>query len=110
MRRSFGKQRKLGLLDKARPERKEETIKLTGKKAGLEGIPLTELACDQKELVRKTMTDVLAPFARRDTHESMKLIEKNGFDHRHMAFYKGHDVGNDGVWDVWQIEGPAMLN
>jgi hypothetical protein len=26
-----------------------------------------------------------------------------------MAFYKNHDIGNDGVWDVWQIEGPAML-
>jgi hypothetical protein len=104
-----GKQRKLALLDKARPERKEETIKLTGKKAGLEGIPLTELARDQKELVRKVMTDVLAPFRKRDADESMKLIEKNGFDRLHMAFYKGHDVGNDGVWDVWQIEGPAML-
>lgn len=19
------------------------------------------------------------------------------------------DIGNDGVWDVWQIEGPAMV-
>ncbi len=104
-----GKQRKLALLDKARPERKEETIKLTGKKAGLEGIPLTELARDQKELVRKVMADVLAPFRKGDAQESMKLIEKNGFNHLHMAFYKGHDVGNDGVWDVWQIEGPAMV-
>jgi hypothetical protein len=104
-----GKQRKLALLDKARPERKEQTIKLTGKKTGLEGIPLTELARDQKELVRKVMADVLAPFRKGDAEESMKLIEKNGFDHLHMAFYKGLDVGNDGVWDVWQIEGPAML-
>ena len=104
-----GKQRELALLDKARPERKEETIKLKGKKSGLEGIPLTELTHDQKDLVRKVMADVLAPFRKGDAEESMKLIEKNGFDHLHMAFYKGHDVGNDGVWDVWQIEGPAMV-
>jgi hypothetical protein len=26
-----------------------------------------------------------------------------------MAFYKNMDIGNDGVWDVWQIEGPNML-
>jgi hypothetical protein len=39
----------------------------------------------------------------------MKLVKANGFDNLHMAFYKNHDIGNDGVWDVWQIEGPAML-
>lgn len=44
-----------------------------------------------------------------DSDEAMKLIQKNGFDHLHMAFYKNHDVGKDGVWDVWQIEGPAMV-
>jgi hypothetical protein len=36
-------------------------------------------------------------------------VEKNGFENLHMAFYKNQDVGKDGVWDVWQIEGPAML-
>jgi hypothetical protein len=104
-----GKQRKLALLEKGRPERKEQTIKLTGKKTGLDGIPLAELSRDQRELVRKVMADVLAPFRKQDADESMKLIERNGFENLHMAFYNGPDLGNDGVWDVWQIEGPAML-
>ena len=55
------------------------------------------------------MNDLLAPFRKEDTDEAMKLIEANGFDNLHMAFYKNDDIGNDGVWDVWQIEGPAML-
>jgi hypothetical protein len=104
-----GKQRSLALLDKARPERQEQTVKLTGRTSGLEGIPLTELTRDQKDLVRQVMADVLAPFRKADAEESMKLVEKNGFDHLHMAFYKGHDVGGDGMWDVWQLEGPAMV-
>ena len=104
-----GKQRKMALVERARPERKEQTIKLTGKKSGLDGIPLTELARDQRELVRKVMADVLAPFRKEDAAESMKLIEKNGFENLHMAFYSGNDVGKDEVWDVWQIEGPAMV-
>ena len=41
--------------------------------------------------------------------EALKLVEKNGIDNLHMAFYKNQDIGNDSVWDVWQIEGPAML-
>jgi hypothetical protein len=104
-----GKQRETALKDRARPERKEQTVKLKGTTSGLEGIPIGELTRDQKELARKVMADLLAPFRKADAEESMKLIEKNGFDKLHMAFYKNHDVGDDKVWDVWQIEGPAML-
>ena len=39
----------------------------------------------------------------------MKLVTKNGFDNLHMAFFKQGDIGEDGVWDVWQLEGPAMV-
>ena len=104
-----GKQRKVALLNEAREEKGTETVKLTGKKRGLPGIPVTELTRDQKEHVRKVMTDLLAPFRKADADEAMNLIEAAGFDHLHMAFYKSEDIGNDGVWDVWQIEGPSML-
>ena len=104
-----GKQRKLALLDEPREENHTETVKLTGKKTGLPGIPVTELSRDQKDHVRKVMADLLAPFRKADSDEAMKLIEASGFDNLHMAFYKNDDIGNDGVWDVWQIEGPAML-
>ena len=104
-----GKQRKLALLEEPREEKGTETVKLTGKKQGLPGIPLTELSNDQKDHVRKVMADLLAPFRKADTAEAMKLVEASGFDNLHMAFYKNDDIGNDGVWDVWQIEGPAML-
>lgn len=104
-----GRQHELALLGESRKEQGTDTVKLTGKKTGLPGIPLTELSRDQKELVRKVMADLLAPFRKADADEAMKLVEKNGFDNLHMAFYKNHDVGKDGVWDVWQIEGPAMV-
>ena len=104
-----GKQRKLALLGDSREEQGTDTVRLTGRKTGLPGIPLSELSSDQKELVRKVMADVLAPFRRRDAEEALQLVEKNGFDHLHMSFYQNQDVGKDGVWDVWQIEGPAML-
>ncbi|MBM3834246.1 MAG: DUF3500 domain-containing protein [Verrucomicrobia bacterium] len=104
-----GKQREIALLGDGRKEQGTATVKLTGKKSGLPGIPMTELSRDQKEHVRKVMADVLAPFRKADADEAMKLVEANGFDHLHMAFYKNQDIGNDGVWDVLQIEGPAMV-
>ncbi len=104
-----GKQREQALLGTAREEKGTDTVKLTGKTSGLPGIPLSALSRDQKDEVRKVMADVLAPFRKQDAAEALKLVEQNGFDALHMAFYKNQDVGKDGVWDVWQIEGPAML-
>ncbi len=104
-----GKQRELALLQDSRGEQGTATVKLTGRRTGLPGIPVTELTPDQKDHVRKVMADVLAPFRKSDADEALRLVEANGFDDLHMAFYKKHDIGNDGVWDVWQIEGPAML-
>ena len=103
-----GKQRDLALLGDPRKEEGNKTIELSGKREGLPGIPASELSADQKDLVRKVLADLLAPFRKPDADEAMKLIEAGGFDDLHLAFYKNMDIGNDGVWDVWQIEGPSM--
>jgi hypothetical protein len=105
-----GKQQKLALLrSEPRKEEGTKTVALSGKKQGLAGIPLTELSADQKGLVRKVMADLLAPFRKADADEALKMVEAGGFDNLHMAFYKNMDIGQDGVWDVWQLEGPAMV-
>ena len=104
-----GKQQKMALLGESRPEQGTKTVKLTGKKVGLPGIPLSELSRDQKGQVRKTMNDLLSMFREKDAKEAIKMVENAGFDHLHMAFYKNHDIGDDKVWDVWQIEGPNCL-
>lgn len=105
-----GRQRALALLDEARSEEGTKTVQLTGKKSGLPGIPMTELSHDQRDHVRRVLADLMAPFRKEDAEEALKLVEARGFDQLHMAFYKNHDVGGDGIWDVWQIEGPAMLS
>jgi hypothetical protein len=52
---------------------------------------------------------LLAPFRKQDAAEAMKLIQGAGTENLHLAFYKNQDIGNDGVWDVWQLEGPSMV-
>ena len=104
-----GKQRQQALLDSPRREKGSDTVKLTGKKRGLPGIPLAAITRDQKDLVRKVLADLLAPFRKADADEALKLVEAQGLDNLHMAFFKDSDLGGDGVWDIWQIEGPSML-
>jgi Protein of unknown function (DUF3500)/TAT (twin-arginine translocation) pathway signal sequence len=104
-----GKQRKAALLPQQPEERGTDTVKLPGTSRELPGIPVSDLSRDQQDEVRKVLADLLAPFRKADADEALRLIEANGFDHLAMAFYRSNDIGHDGVWDVWQIEGPAML-
>ena len=103
-----GKQRELALRADPRKEEGVKTIELSGKTDGLHGVPVADLSHDQQDLVRRVLADLLAPFRKADADEAMKMVEAGGFDKLHMAFYKNMDIGNDGVWDVWQIEGPSM--
>ena len=104
-----GKQRKIALKSAPRKERGNDTVKFAAKPSEMVGLPVGEMSSDQQELARKVMHDVLAPFREVDRIESMNLVEKNGFDALHFSYYQNLDIGKDGVWDVWQIEGPAMV-
>ena len=105
-----GKQRKVALLDKrSRGERGNKTIETKGTVKGLEGIPASDFSGDQKDLFRKVLADLLAPFRQQDSTEAMKLIEANGIDKLHLSYYKKENIGEDEVWDVWQVEGPKMV-
>jgi hypothetical protein len=105
-----GKQRAVALIDgRGRSERGTETVKLSGRATDLPGVRVGDLTRDQKELVRRVMSDLLAPFREVDAQESMRLATQTGFDDLRLAFFKQQDLGDDGVWDVWQLEGPHMV-
>jgi hypothetical protein len=105
-----GKQRERALLATPRPETGTKTVSLRGKNADLAGLRAADMSPDQRALLRTVMADVLAPFRREDVEETLKLIERSGgLESLALSFYKNDDIGSDGVWDVWQIEGPSMV-
>lgn len=104
-----GKQREVALLGTSRGEHGNDTVALTGKSKGLEGIRMADLAGDQKDHVMKVVADLLAPFREADAREAMKHIHAGGADNLHLAFYRDENIGEDEVWDTWQIEGPNCI-
>ncbi|MBK7928510.1 MAG: hypothetical protein IPJ98_13780 [Bryobacterales bacterium] len=105
-----GKQRELALVKRApRAEAQNKTVQIKPQ-AERAGIPVSEMSKDQRGLVEKVLADLLLPYRQRDADEAMKLVKaRGGVEGLHMSFYKNLDVGNDGVWDVWQLEGPGMV-
>ncbi len=105
-----GRQRKMALLGDPREERSSATVALKKPGEPLAGLPVSEMTRDQRELVEKVLHDLLLPFREKDRLEAMEDIRaRGGFDELSMSFYKNLDLGNDGVWDVWQLESPTMV-
>jgi hypothetical protein len=103
------KQRERALVDEPRAEKANATVELRrrGEQAGL---PVSDMSRDQKKLVEKVLADLLLPFRQKDRDEAMRLIKANGgVESLWMSFCKNLDIGDDGVWDVWQLESPTMV-
>lgn len=105
-----GRQRQIALIQSAgRAEQATDTVRLHDAASERPGIPVSELSRDQRLLVRQVMADLLAPFRKPDADEAMKLVEAQGIGNLKLAYFQQPNLGNDVVWDVWQIEGPKMV-
>jgi hypothetical protein len=106
-----GKQRETALLTGLpRAEASNKTVRLKSKGEQFAGLPVSDMSRDQRKLVEKVLADLLLPFRKRDTDEAMKYIKAHGgVESLSMSFYKNLDVGDDGVWDVWQLESDTMI-
>jgi hypothetical protein len=88
----------------------ETAIQIQGEGGHFSGIKVADLQADQKQLVEKTLSVLLAPYRKEDTDEVMQILkESGGVDQLHMAFYSQDDIGGDKTWDIWRVEGPSFV-
>ena len=102
-----GKQRKTAI----RPYSPDEkAVAFRGPDGKFPGIPVTELSSDQREQLQKAMRTMLDPYRDVDREEVMQCLSKQGgLDRCSLAFYEDEDLGDDGVWDNWRLEGPSFV-
>ena len=99
-------QRVQALLDKS----PGQTVKLRDEGDILRGLSCKGLSGDQKELVAAVLGDILSPYRKEDVEEAMSLVEAGGgIDSLSISFYKQGDLDEDGVWDIWRLEGPSLV-
>jgi len=102
-----GRQRALALVD-GLP--RENAIGFRGEQGGAAGIPVTELAPDQRAELERVLGILLEPYRTVDRDEARACLAKQGgLERCRLAFYKQGDTGADGVWDNWRLEGPAFV-
>jgi len=88
----------------------EAAVGFKGSKGTFAGIPCTDLSGDEKKQLEKTLTLLIEPFRKEDREEALACLKKQGgLDKCFLSFYKDGDIGNDGVWDNWRLEGPTFV-
>jgi Protein of unknown function (DUF3500) len=85
------------------------TIKLKGAKLPARGMAVADLDSQQKDMVRQLLEMMLRPFRACDAAEVRECLDATGgADKLRLTYFKEGDIGNDGVWDIWKLEGPAF--
>jgi hypothetical protein len=102
------KQQAQALLPKGEPD-DQKTIRLKGNALPQTGLAIAGLDGQQKAMVTQLVEKMLTPFRAFDAEEVRSCLDSNGgVDKLRLTFYKEGDIGNDGVWDIWKLEGPAF--
>lgn len=88
----------------------ETSVQVQGKGGSFPGLAVGEMTADQKGVVKETLQKLLSPYRDQDSSEVMSIIDATGgLDQLRFAFYQQGDLGQDRVWDIWRIEGPAFV-
>lgn len=105
-----GKQRTAALVAKSP---RENAVGFRGAKlhaGNPQGIAVTDLSSDQQGELSRVLGVLLEPFRGSDRAEVRDCLAKQGgLEGCRLLFYKDQDIGNDGVWDNWRLEGPAFV-
>ena len=102
-----GKQRDIALIPEAPQESK---VHFGGPDGQPQGILISELSSDQKEYAQKVLEALVEPYRNADRDEVQRCLKaQGGLDKCRLVFYKSGDLGNDGEWDNWRLEGPSFV-
>ena len=102
-----GKQRKLALVEQA-PD--ESEVHFRKNRKAIPGIHVKELSADQKEHMQTVLQSLVEPYRAVDQEEIARCLKKQGgLDACRITFYQSEDIGEDGVWDIWRLEGPSFV-
>jgi hypothetical protein len=104
-----GKQRQKALIEKDPPD-DETTVRLRGKGGEIAGLSARDLSRDQQEHLEKTLKSMLSMYRPADVEEALGYLkDAGGVESLRVAFYQAGDLGDDGIWDRWRVEGPNLV-
>jgi hypothetical protein len=88
----------------------EAEVEFRGTKGGFPGIAVRELHADVQTALQRVLLALIEPYRKEDQDEALACLQRQGgLESCGLAFYKDSDIGDDGVWDNWRLEGPSFV-
>ena len=98
-------QQQLALIE----DHRKDTPALINLKGDPLGVATETFSSDQLQLLDDTVHQLLSLFRESDQAHARALLARNGGTRAlHIAFAQNHDLGEDGIWDNWQLRGPGL--
>lgn len=89
---------------------REQSVAFRGVKGGMTGLPVSDMSPDQREHMQKVLQTLTEMYRQSDQDEVTKCLKsQGGLDACKLSFYTDKDIGKDGVWDNWRLEGPSFV-
>lgn len=89
---------------------REQAVGFRGSKGGMTGLPVTDMSPDQKEHLQHVLGTLTEMYRASDQDEVLQCLKaQGGLDACQLSFYADQDIGDDGVWDNWRLEGPSFV-
>ncbi|MFM7251250.1 MAG: DUF3500 domain-containing protein [Planctomycetaceae bacterium] len=102
-----GRQREAALVARSPAE---NAVAFRGDSGDIPGLAVAELAPDQRAELDRVVATLLEPFRDGDRAEVRAcLAAQGGLERCRLAFFRDADIGGDGVWDNWRLEGPSFV-
>jgi hypothetical protein len=102
-----GRQRERALVAKSP---REASVGFRKSPTEIPGLPVSSMSVDQRAELQAVMQKLLEPFRVEDRDETMTcLLARGGIGACRLSFFQDEDIGDDGVWDNWRLEGPAFV-
>lgn len=103
-----GEQQEAALVRRGMP--REQRVGFKGKQGPFQGIPVAQLSADQQEHLQGVLKKLVAPYREVDRKEINACLDaQGGLEGCHLAYFAENDIGDDGVWDNWRLEGPSFV-
>jgi hypothetical protein len=88
----------------------EEAVAFRGAVGDFPGLAVADMSADQKKELHQTLLCLVEPFRGEDQQRVRECLDRQGgLERLSLAFYQEGNLGADGVWDNWRLEGPAFV-
>ena len=89
---------------------READIRFRGPGGAFPGLPIAEMNSPQQAAVERLLNSLIDPY--RPIYQAQVkecLRRQGGLRACSLAFYRDGDLGDDGEWDNWRLEGPSFV-